>query len=931
MDGTNHKNLQPVAENSATCTAPGNNAYYYCSACDNRYVDAAGTVLATDGDIVIPAMGHAWSVTFTWTSADAEGASATAECVCNNNSAHNQTLPANVTVAGTTGADCGQAGSVTYKAAVTLDGREYSDTTVVYTDALAHIWNVTWTWNDTYTEATAHFVCERNPQHTGTETDTAPGTVEVTAAACGVDRVVKYTATVTFDSRTYETESDPVTLSGTALSHIYVYTSNGDGTHNVTCDRENCDYLLENVTCTGGTATCTEKAKCDYCHAEYGPEPAGHTYRYTSNGDGTHDVTCANCEYIEANVACTGGTATCTEKAVCDFCHTAYGPEPEGHSYGLTEWTWTEGYGSATAHFACTNSGCTATTEATDDSPAENTVSSADCGHNKVVTYTATVTLNGTPYSDTTANVTLPGTMTDHDWGEVTYVWAADNSSVTATRVCNTYADHVETETVAAVYTVPQQPTYTEKGTGKYTATFTNTGLGTAFRTVEIDSVREQLESALAASGSTIDDVDALLETAHKIVNGEEPYPGPCEDGYLGDLADLLAAYAADKDDQTKVSALADTLGSLQTLVDAYADHVVYTITYVLNGGNAENRTSYVRTDAAFTLNNPTRSGYVFAGWTGTGLDAASMSVTVNPADAENKTFTATWTFDNTDALAAVSNAAALIADVNDEFEDTYSQTLSDLVDDLNAALAADPQDADAIRSLTDAVNAKIAEKDDYKHRFNVNLGYKEGYEPTCTVAGVTVLGCENCDKTQEITAAALGHNWSEWTVVTPATYEADGEEQRVCSRCGETESRALHLTEEYDRQIRFSTISRMHYVIEVGDGYAVYNTNTILWYSSAELKFHVYVYSNFSYPDYVVYINGAEATPDENGVYTLPAGSTYDTVSIKGVTNAAPSSGEGESGTCPYCGQTHPNTLWGRLVYLFHVIFAFFRNLFKR
>ena len=31
-----------------------------------------------------------------------------------------------------------------------------------------------------------------------------------------------------------------------------------------------------------------------------------------------------------------------------------------------------------------------------------------------------------------------------HSWGEITYTWADDNSTVTATRVCNTDSSHVE-------------------------------------------------------------------------------------------------------------------------------------------------------------------------------------------------------------------------------------------------------------------------------------------------------------------------------------------------------------------------------------------------------------------------------------------------------------------------------------------------------
>ena len=42
-----------------------------------------------------------------------------------------------------------------------------------------------------------------------------------------------------------------------------------------------------------------------------------------------------------------------------------------------------------------------------------------------------------------------------------------------------------------------------------------------------------------------------------------------------------------------------------------------YTISYNLNGGSANNKSSYnIETDT-FTLSNPTKTGYTFAGWTG--------------------------------------------------------------------------------------------------------------------------------------------------------------------------------------------------------------------------------------------------------------------------------------------------------------------------
>ena len=53
----------------------------------------------------------------------------------------------------------------------------------------------------------------------------------------------------------------------------------------------------------------------------------GHTFgEWTSNGDGTHSRKCTvdGCKGVET-MACSGGTATCTEKAVCEYCGKAYG------------------------------------------------------------------------------------------------------------------------------------------------------------------------------------------------------------------------------------------------------------------------------------------------------------------------------------------------------------------------------------------------------------------------------------------------------------------------------------------------------------------------------------------------------------------------------------------------------------------------------
>lgn len=73
---------------------------------------------------------------------------------------------------------------------------------------------------------------------------------------------------------------------------------------------------------------------------------------------------------------------------------------------------------------------------------------------------------------------------------------------------------------------------------------------------------------------------------------------------------------------------------------------IVYSISYDLAGGSVAtpNPTSYTVESAIFTLANPTRTGYDFAGWTGTGLAAPTMTVIIAHDFTGERSYTATWT-----------------------------------------------------------------------------------------------------------------------------------------------------------------------------------------------------------------------------------------------------------------------------------------------
>ena len=89
---------------------------------------------------------------------------------------------------------------------------------------------------------------------------------------------------------------------------------------------------------SGGTQgpTCTEGKICKKCGAEYGI--LGHAWgEWSSAGNGTHIRSCtrSNCDAVDT-ANCTGGTATCSAKAVCVPCGAEYG-EKDSNNHALEQ------------------------------------------------------------------------------------------------------------------------------------------------------------------------------------------------------------------------------------------------------------------------------------------------------------------------------------------------------------------------------------------------------------------------------------------------------------------------------------------------------------------------------------------------------------------------------------------------------------------
>ncbi len=286
-----------------------------------------------------------------------------------------------------------------------------------------------------------------------------------------------------------------------------------------------CNAIISKAAHHGGTATCTDKAVCLVCGSSYGNiDPDNHVWRaWTSNGNDTHTRTCWNNENHTETNNCSGGTATCTVKAVCDFCKQAYGALKAhdftaekaeakylksgssctaeavyyksctvcglssegtaseatftsgsvlGHDWGEPSYTWREvpdGY-MCVASSKCKN----CTEDVSDIATVSYAVTKAPtCLNDGIGTYTATFSAAyGFPAA--TKDVTL--SALGHKWGEATYSWVKNETGgyrCTAKRICENDSTHIETADAAVTYRVVTPATCIDDGSGTYSATFT--------------------------------------------------------------------------------------------------------------------------------------------------------------------------------------------------------------------------------------------------------------------------------------------------------------------------------------------------------------------------------------------------------------------------------------------------------------------------
>ena len=363
-------------------------AVYYksCTVCGLSSKGMEGEATFTSGNI----LGHDWGEpSYTWAEVQ-DGYMCSATKVCQRCSTDVAEI-ATVTYAVTKEPACLNTGTGTYTATFSAEFGFPAQTKDVTLSATGHSWGeATYSWRShtTYFTCTAKRVCQNDSTHEETETVTADYSV-VTEPTCSETGSGRYQAS--FEADWAVDQSSTVTLA--ALGHDFgAWTSNGNGTHTRICSRDASH--TETGDCTGGTATCTAKAVCATCGGAYG-DLASHNFTaetvdekylksaatctekavyykscstcgltskgtadeatfesgvaldhnwgaWTSNGNGTHTRTCKRDASHTETDNCSGGTATCTAKAVCKTCGGAYGAkDPDNHT-GKLAWDITE-------------------------------------------------------------------------------------------------------------------------------------------------------------------------------------------------------------------------------------------------------------------------------------------------------------------------------------------------------------------------------------------------------------------------------------------------------------------------------------------------------------------------------------------------------------------------------------------------------------
>ena len=149
-----------------------------------------------------------------------------------------------------------------------------------------------------------------------------------------------------------------------------------------------------------------------------------------------------------------------------------------------------------------------------------------------------------------------------------------------------------------------------------------------------------------------------------------------------------------------------------------------YTISYNLNNGTATgNPDSYTVESDAITLNTPTRPGYTFTGWSGTGLDGENnMTVTIEKGSTGERSYTAHWRYNGGGGSSSSPSYPVSVPDKTDHGSVTVSPKNASKGDTVTVTVKPDSGYVLETISVTDKNDndLKLTDKGNGKYTFTM-------------------------------------------------------------------------------------------------------------------------------------------------------------------------------------------------------------------
>jgi len=393
-------------------------------------------------------------------------------------------------------------------------------------------------------------------------------------------------------------------------------------------------------------------------------------------------------------------------------------------------------------------------------------------------------------YGEKVFTVISPESM---EWNDPEYVWTDDNSSVTATIVCATDSSIVITETVNTIKTVLTPSTCAVAGLARYTANFENSLFTSQIKEVELPLAEHtyafggwnwvdgdpvtatgRFECSVCGDEKVVDAVVTIdSDTSSCEAAGVIRYKG---DVHLGELAEI--GYH-----DVETEPLGHSWIASWEWKDDYSE-----ATLTLECERCGEKDTYT-VEPDVTTENATceaAGSITYYAYIEIGDEAYDDTRSVDLPQLEH-----VYSYEGIEWNGWKAKAHYTCDNCHGDFYvECEVLTTAD-----KPASCTEPGEKTVVATVEEADSLDGAKHQDTKHEDYEALGHLAGetvkenvVEPTCEDDGShqDVVYCERCHEEisrVDVVDKALGHDYGEWIVDTPATCTEAGSQHRVCSR----------------------------------------------------------------------------------------------------------------------------------------------------